>query len=84
MTPPADTLVALGDTVRLLAEALDANGHLVADTEFAWASSDESVLTVDGTGLVTAAGNVDHHRVRPRWAGSPPRPTSTSSSGRRS
>ena len=57
VTPPADTLVALGDTVRLLAEALDANGHLVVGTQFAWASSDESVLTVDGTGLVTAAGN---------------------------
>ena len=34
VSPTADTLVALGDTVRLVAEATDANGHAVA-TEFA-------------------------------------------------
>ena len=57
VSPGADTLVALGDTVRLAAEALDANGHLVAGAEFVWASGDESVLTVDGAGLVTAVAS---------------------------
>ena len=57
VTPAADTLVALGDTVRLAAEAADANGHAVGVSEFQWASSDTLVAVVDGSGLVTAAGN---------------------------
>ena len=57
VSPDADTLVAFGDTVRLIAEAADANGHAVAGAEFAWASGDTLVATVDGLGLVTAAGN---------------------------
>ena len=55
LTPAADT-VAPGDTLRLAAEAYDANGHAIADAEFAWSSSDVSVATVDGsTGLVRGA-----------------------------
>ena len=57
LSPATDTLVALGDTVRLSAEAFDANGHLVAGTDFTWASEDEAVVTVDADGLVTAVGN---------------------------
>ena len=57
ISPGADTLVAIGDTVRLSAEALDANGHSVAGTDFTWASEDEAVVTVDAGGLVTAVGN---------------------------
>ena len=57
VTPAADTLVAFGDTVRLSAEAFDANGHAVEGAAFAWASSDTLVATVDASGLVTAAGN---------------------------
>ncbi len=57
VSPAADTLVARGDTVRLRAEASDANGHAVAGAEFAWASGDTAVATVDATGLATAAGN---------------------------
>ena len=57
LSPGADTLVALGDTLRLSAEALDANGHPVKDVQFTWISGDESVATVDGGGLVTAVGN---------------------------
>ncbi len=55
---PAEAEIALGDTLRLTAEALDANGHPVENAEFSWASSDESVATVDASGLVTgiAAG----------------------------
>ena len=51
-----DTLVAIEDTVRLSAEAFDANGHPVEAAVFTWASDDEAVLTVDATGLVTARG----------------------------
>ena len=54
ITPAADTLV-VADTVRLSAEATDANGHAVAGAEFTWASSDTLVAVVDGGGLVTAA-----------------------------
>ena len=54
LSPAADTLVAFGDTVRLVAEATDANGHGVAAvTEFVWSSSDTLVARVDDSGLVT-------------------------------
>ena len=56
VSPDPVTLVAIRDTVRLAAEARDANGHEVANVEFEWSSAD-SVATVDGTGLVTAVGN---------------------------
>ena len=55
IAPAADTLVA-GDTLRLAAEATDANGHTVAGAEFAWASGDTAVAVVDATGLVTGVG----------------------------
>ncbi len=55
VTPAADTLVA-GDTLRLAAEATDANGHAVAGAEFTWASSDTLVAAVDDAGLVTGIG----------------------------
>ena len=57
VSPAADTLTALGDTVRLTAAALDANNHAVADAEFTWSSADGGVVTVDTDGLVTAVGN---------------------------
>ena len=52
VSPAADTLVAFGDTVRLVAEAIDANGHGVAGSEFSWSSSDTLVARVDDSGLV--------------------------------
>ena len=52
VSPAADTLVAFGDTVRLAAEATDANGHGVAGSEFSWSSSDTLVARVDNEGLV--------------------------------
>ena len=60
VTPSVDTLVA-GDTLRLSASAMDANGHPVAETEFSWASADTQVATVDASGLVTGveAGEVE-------------------------
>ena len=56
MTPVALALDAIGDTARLVAEALDANGHLVVEAHYTWSSSNELVATVDSTGLVTATG----------------------------
>ena len=55
VTPAADTVVT-GDTLRLDAEAADANGHPVAGAEFDWASSDTLVAVVDDAGLVTSVG----------------------------
>ena len=55
VSPAADT-VALGDTVRLAAEALDANGHPVERAEFHWSSSNVWVAAVDRSGLVTGNG----------------------------
>ena len=44
--------VSAGDTLRLTAEAWDANGFTVAGGEFTWSSGDTAVATVDGSGLV--------------------------------
>ena len=55
--PAEASLAALGDTVRLTAQALDANGHAVADAEFSWESGAASVASVDSAGLVTAVAN---------------------------
>ena len=57
LTPAADTLNALGDTVRFTAEARDANGNAMPVTDLGWSSGDELVATVDSSGLVTAVAN---------------------------
>ncbi|MDE2974882.1 MAG: Ig-like domain-containing protein [Gemmatimonadota bacterium] len=57
VSPEAVTLVSFGEAVQLSAEALDANGHMIEDADFTWSSDDESVATVDGTGVVVAIGN---------------------------
>ena len=54
VSPAAVELTALGDTVRLTAEALDANGHPLAGAVFEWVSSDDAVAAVDTSGLVRA------------------------------
>lgn len=51
------TFDALGDTVRLSAEAFDANSNPIAGAQFVWSSTDTLVASVDGSGLVTIAGN---------------------------
>ena len=53
VTPPMAT-VPVGDTLRLSAEARDANGHPVAGAEFSWSSGDPAVAVVDDGGLVRA------------------------------
>jgi len=49
--PSADS-VEIADTVRFGAEALDENGYVVEGADFNWSSSNDSVATVDGSGLV--------------------------------
>ena len=55
VSPAADT-VAPGDTLRLAAEAFDANGHAITGAVFEWSSSDTAVAVVDAVGLVTGVG----------------------------
>lgn len=57
VSPPASTFPSLGDTVRLTADPIDANGNAVVDADVQWSSTDQAVATVDSTGLVTAIGN---------------------------
>lgn len=57
VTPATATLGAPDETVQLRAEVRDQNGKVMAVAGTAWSSSDASVATVDGAGLVTAAGN---------------------------
>ena len=57
VTPPADTLLSLGETVQLTASARDASGNPISGKVFTWSSSDASCATVNSSGLVTAAGN---------------------------
>ena len=49
---PSAATVTVGDTLRLVAEAFDANAHRIEGAEFDWSSSDSSVATVDGSGLL--------------------------------
>ncbi len=49
-----DTLTALLDTLHLTAIARDARGHTVANSTFAWATSDSAVANVSERGVVTA------------------------------
>ena len=57
---PSSALVAVGDTLRLTATALDASGNPIPGALFTWSSTNESVATVDAFGLVRghAAGSV--------------------------
>ena len=52
---PGAGIVLPGTTLRLMAEAQDANAHVVEGAEFSWASSDTTVAVVDTAGLVTGA-----------------------------
>ena len=49
---PAGGKVSAGDTIRMTAEAWDANGFTVPGREYTWTSSDTSTAAVDGSGLV--------------------------------
>ena len=51
VSPAVDT-IAPGDTLRLVAEAFDRNGHRVEGVVLDWSSSDGAVASVDNSGLV--------------------------------
>jgi hypothetical protein len=51
---PSTAVVPLGTTLQLDAVALDGGGNAILDARFTWSSSDPSVLSISGTGLVTA------------------------------
>lgn len=55
VTPATAQLTAVGDTLRLVGVALGANGAPV-QTTFTWASADQTVATVDASGLVRSVG----------------------------
>ena len=56
---PLETALAPGDSLQLVARAIDADSVEVGDVLFSWSSSDEAVATVDSTGLVRAVGRGD-------------------------
>ncbi len=55
--PESTTLTEFGETLQLLASVSDANEETIEEPAINWSSSDETVVTVDETGLVTAVGN---------------------------
>ena len=57
VSPGALEFSALGDTLRLGAEPVDANGHAVVGAAVTWATGDAAVASVDSAGLVVSVGN---------------------------
>ena len=57
VTPAEVALTAIGEEAQLSAEVLDGGGQVIAGAAVTWSSSDASVASVDGSGLVTAEGN---------------------------
>ena len=55
--PEATTLTEIDQTLQLAAMVTDAKDVAIEDAAVSWSSSNESVATVDGDGLVTAVGN---------------------------
>ncbi len=57
---PADsplTFASLGDTLRLSAVVVDANGHAIPGLSVSWSTSNVAVAAIDDDGLLTATGN---------------------------
>ena len=57
LTPDSLTFSALGDTARLTASVVDANGNAIEGAAVEWASADATVARVDRSGLVVSVGN---------------------------
>ncbi|HWP37423.1 MAG TPA: hypothetical protein VNL18_07705 [Gemmatimonadales bacterium] len=57
VTPPRQTLTAIADTVRFIAEARDSLGFLIPNPTVGWALDDTTIATVSRSGLVTARRN---------------------------
>lgn len=56
VSPHSTTLLWFDETVQLTAIVQDLDGRNISDVAVTWMSGDESVVTVDATGLVTAVG----------------------------
>jgi uncharacterized protein YjdB len=56
VAPDSVVLKDPGDTAPMTVSAVDARGAAIVGPSVTWSSSDESVATVDTTGLVTAVG----------------------------
>lgn len=56
VTPDSATLVAIGQTVQLIARVLDQDETPMLGAAVTWSSADAAVATVDPAGLVTAVG----------------------------
>jgi len=50
---PVNATIVEGETLRLSAERLDAQGNRLSERKLTWSSSDAEVASVDSTGLVT-------------------------------
>ena len=57
VAPDSVLVTELGGTTQLAATVRDQNGEAMDGVDVTWASSDESVVSVDGDGVVTAAAN---------------------------
>ncbi|HKI94312.1 MAG TPA: Ig-like domain-containing protein [Gemmatimonadales bacterium] len=57
LSPTTLTFHSLSDTSRVTATVRDSSGLVIANPSIAWSSSDATVATVDGTGLVRAIAN---------------------------
>ncbi|HEX9563462.1 MAG TPA: Ig-like domain-containing protein [Gemmatimonadaceae bacterium] len=57
VSPATVTLTAVGETTQLTANARTGDGAEVSGRSYSWQSSDIAVVTVTGSGLVTAVGN---------------------------
>ena len=51
------TFETLGDTARLSAQVVDANGHPIPGLSLSWSTSNVGIASVDREGLVAATGN---------------------------
>ena len=54
VSPSAHTMFSVGDTLRLEAEVLDAQGNAIPGISVTWASENSGIATVDMAGLVTS------------------------------
>ena len=54
LTPPGDVRLLVGETTRMTAEPLDADGGPLTDRTIAWSSNSATIATVSATGLITA------------------------------
>ena len=59
ISPGSATLLRLDETVQLTATVRDLEGRTIPGIAVTWRSEDESVVTVDAAGLVTAVGRDD-------------------------